>query len=269
MKNIISRMGGKHYMAKRLLQRFPKHTYFCEVFGGGGHVLISKSNNPKDWLPNGYSDKHYKEIYNDLDSQLIAFWKYIKFHPQAFMLELEKYLHSRELHEYMHHKQPLTELEKAVWFFILNKQTFSGTGRFYNVHHGANLQKYKEHIEKISERLKTVCIECRDFAQLIVQLDKQKDVFFYLDPPYFGYEHYYITPDTPKFDRHSELAELLKTINGKFLLSYNDCPEIRALYSDSRFHIEEISQQYNADNKRGKSCKIVTELLISNYDYKI
>ena len=54
-------------------------------------------------------------------------------------------------------------------------------------------------------------------------------------------------------------------IKGKFLLSYNDCPEIRELYSkegimiESTTRISNIAQRYDAG-------KQYPELLISNYD---
>ena len=62
---------------------------------------------------------------------------------------------------------------------------------------------------------------------------------------------------------HVRLRDTLKEIKGRFLLSYNDCPEIRELYQDfsifdfSRVH--SMAQRYDA----GKEFK---ELLIGNYD---
>ncbi len=62
---------------------------------------------------------------------------------------------------------------------------------------------------------------------------------------------------------HVRLRNTLAEIKGKFLLSYNDCPEIRELYKDfslfdfSRTH--SMAQRYEA----GKEFK---ELLIGNYD---
>ena len=64
-------------------------------------------------------------------------------------------------------------------------------------------------------------------------------------------------------DDHVRLRDTLKNIKGKFVLSYNDCPEIRELYSGfplfdfSRTH--SMAQRYEA----GKEFR---ELLIGNYD---
>lgn len=84
----------------------------------------------------------------------------------------------------------------------------------------------------------------------------------YADPPYFSTEDMYEVGFG--WDDHVRLRETLGRIKGKFLLSYNDCPEIRELYDGfslfdfSRTH--SMAQRYEA----GKEFK---ELLIANYDY--
>ena len=106
-----------------------------------------------------------------------------------------------------------------------------------------------------------VVIENQDFETLIRHYDRS-DAFFYADPPYFSTEDMYEVGFG--WDDHVRLRETLGRIKGKFLLSYNDCPEIRELYDGfslfdfSRTH--SMAQRYEA----GKEFK---ELLIANYDY--
>lgn len=106
-----------------------------------------------------------------------------------------------------------------------------------------------------------VVIENQDFETLIRHYDRP-DAFFYADPPYFSTEDMYEVGFG--WDDHVRLRETLGRIKGKFLLSYNDCPEIRELYDGfslfdfSRTH--SMAQRYEA----GKEFK---ELLIANYDY--
>ena len=105
-----------------------------------------------------------------------------------------------------------------------------------------------------------VVIENQDFAALVRHYDRP-DSFFYADPPYFTSEHMYDTEFCWK--DHLRLRDTLGDIKGKFLLSYNDCEEIRELYDGfsvfdfSRLH--SMAQRYSA----GKEFK---ELLIGNYD---
>jgi DNA adenine methylase len=81
--------------------------------------------------------------------------------------------------------------------------------------------------------------------------------FFYLDPPYFNKPYY-------KFNfteqDYIELADRLKALKGKFLLSLNDTPEIRRIFSS--FNISTVELVYTARLNAGKRY---TELLISNY----
>ena len=105
-----------------------------------------------------------------------------------------------------------------------------------------------------------VVVENQDFETLIKHYDRP-DAFFYADPPYFSTEDMYEVGFG--WDDHVRLRDTLKSIKGKFLLSYNDCPEIRELYEGfslfdfSRTH--SMAQRYEA----GKEFK---ELLIGNYD---
>lgn len=115
-------------------------------------------------------------------------------------------------------------------------------------------------ITELKNRMANVVVENQDFETLINHYDRP-DAFFYADPPYFSTEDMYAVGFN--LDDHVRLKNTLKNIKGKFLLSYNDCPEIRELYNGfslfdfSRTH--SMAQRYEA----GKEFK---ELLIGNYD---
>ena len=116
-------------------------------------------------------------------------------------------------------------------------------------------------IQDLKNRMANVVVENQDFETLIRHYDRP-DAFFYADPPYFSTEGMYEVEFG--WDDHVRLRETLGKIKGKFLLSYNDCPEIRELYDGfsifdfSRVH--SMAQRYDA----GKEFK---ELLIANYDF--
>lgn len=84
--------------------------------------------------------------------------------------------------------------------------------------------------------------------------------FFYLDPPYHGGETDY---GKGVFDRaeYARMAEQLVGIDGKFLLSINDVPEVRETFAG--FDIREVETTYSV--KREENQK-VGELLVMNYD---
>jgi DNA adenine methylase len=115
-------------------------------------------------------------------------------------------------------------------------------------------------IRDLEDRMASVVIENKDFEALINQYDRP-DAFFYLDPPYFSTEDMYAVGFS--WDDHVRLRDRLKNLNGKFLLSYNDCPEIRDLYKD--FNILDFSRTHSMA-QRYEAGKEFKELLIANYD---
>jgi DNA adenine methylase len=97
------------------------------------------------------------------------------------------------------------------------------------------------------------------YAKLIERVDRPQTLF-YIDPPYYNCEDYYGKGIFAR-DDFSRLSTLLASISGKFIMSINDVPEIRTLYS--AFKIQEVDTSYSlpgADRKKG-----VTELLITNF----
>ena len=72
-----------------------------------------------------------------------------------------------------------------------------------------------------------VVVENQDFEPLIRHYDRP-DMFFYADPPYYSTEDMY---EGFCRDDYLRLRDTLAGIRGKFLLSYNDRPEIRELYA--------------------------------------
>jgi len=83
------------------------------------------------------------------------------------------------------------------------------------------------------------------------------DTLFYLDPPYWGCETDY-GRDVFARDDFAEMATRLAAIEGKFLLSLNDCEGVRDTFG--AFTFEEVSPTYTAGTK---SAKAVNELVIS------
>lgn len=128
----------------------------------------------------------------------------------------------------------LTDLERAARFLYLQRTAFGGkvTGRSFGIDRTGparfDLTKLVPMLEEVHDRLCGVTIERLPFNQFIRRWDRPR-ALFYLDPPYWGCEDDYgegvFCP--ADFER---LRDLLATIQGRFIMSINDRPEIRALF---------------------------------------
>ena len=81
---------------------------------------------------------------------------------------------------------------------------------------------------------------------------------FYLDPPYWGSESDYGTGLFAPAD-FERLAEMLRGIEGRFLLSVNDVPELRTAFAWA--DIEPVQTRYSLGEVRGA---VASELLIGS-----
>ena len=286
IKTPVSRVGNKTAILHILYALFPpQYGRFIDVFGGSGSVLLG---NP-EICP--------FEVYNDFDRNLANLFRCMKERTMAVIRELGFcHLNSREdfiaIRRFFENEQfddkylseelrltqimfpppeakELTEMRKritldydvrrAAMFLKLLRFSYSSSGKSY-ASQPFDIRKLFGLISQLQDRLANVVVENQDFETLIKHYDRP-DAFFYLDPPYFSTEDMYEVGFG--WDDHVRLRDTLKNIKGRFLLSYNDCNEIRELYNGfsmfdfSRTH--SMAQRYEA----GKEFK---ELLIGNYD---
>ncbi|MCL2225764.1 MAG: DNA adenine methylase [Defluviitaleaceae bacterium] len=252
MDSFISWIGGKKSLRNAICERFPlsETEKYVEVFGGAAWVLFHK-------------EKHANlEVYNDINSNLVNLFKCVKYHPNAINEELENTLNAREIYDNcksLYNCEALTDIQRAAKYFYMIKASFGS--KVSNFGAKARDVSNAEYLEAFKARLKKVVIENKSFQSLIKQYDRP-NTLFYCDPPYFGTERYYDTGDIPfTKEMHEELAEILRNIRGKVIVSYNNDDYIKKLYHG--FNIEEISRQNNLSRNTGQSQ--YKELLIRNY----
>ena len=155
----------------------------------------------------------------------------------------------------------LTDLERAARFIYLQRLAFGG--KIAERHFGAStttsarfdLTKLVPMLEDVHERLAGVVIERLPYAQLIARYDRPHTLF-YLDPPYWDCEDDYGQGVFSKADFEA-LSCLLKGLQGRFIMSINDRPEIRDLFAG--FAIEEVQLNYRISGK----VTAARELIIS------
>ena len=251
----MSWIGGKKALRDEIIARFPTdYKRYIEVFGGGGWVLFHK--NPGNDF----------EVYNDRNPNLTNLYRCVRDHPDELIAELTYALNSRTDFDYirkvMKTQTEIPDVKRAAYFYQLIRYSYtSGLDSYASQPH--SMWNNFPLITNACARLQKVVIENKDFEKLIEQYDRPES-FFYCDPPYFETEDYYEDVGFTK-DDHIRLADRLSSIEGKYLLSYNDCPEIRELYEKRGARIESISRLSNIA-QRYEAGKQYDELIISNYD---
>ncbi len=251
MTGPLSYVGGKNRLAKRIIGEIPPHTTYVEPFAGGAQVLFRK-------LPSRI------EVINDLDGELVNFYRICQAHHDELVRYMRFTLLSRKWFDLLQNIRPesLTDIQRAARYFFLLKSAYGGrvTRQNYAIHvvqrPNFSTARIRDVIEQTHDRLARVQIECLPYERVLQRYDR-KQTFFYLDPPYFGVRLYRHNFELADFQ---QLASNLEGIQGKFLLSINDHREVRRLFS--KFKIESVRMTYSVQRHSGR---IYGELLIKNY----
>jgi DNA adenine methylase len=247
-------VGGKRQLSKELVERIEAvpHAIYAEPFVGMGGVFLRRRLAPKS------------EVINDISGDVVTFFRILQRHYVPFMDELKYRFTSRQDFERLNQVDPstLTDLERAVRFLYLQRTTFGGKvatrtfgvspanpGRF-------DVTKLSETLAALNERLAGVVIENLPWAEFINRYDRA-ETLFYLDPPYWGSQDYYGKDLFPKTEFEA-LAESLRNLNGRFILSLNDVPEIRKIFRG--FKLEQAAVTYSVDGRKPVSR---SELIIT------
>ena len=258
MRSPLCYLGGKSRLVKTIVPMIPDdHLCYCEAFCGAAWVLFGK-------------DPSKVEVINDADAELATFWRVVQNHYAPFIDLFRHAIVSRQIFEWESMKRPetLTDLQRAARYFYLQKCGFGGkvSGRTFGTGTtrppSLNLSTLEDDLLRIHWRLERVTIESLDALECIRRYDRPT-TFFYLDPPYFRTAGYAVVwPEA----RYQELAKLLAGIEGRFILSLNDCPEIRATFKP--FSVKAVKTKYSSDNGRKQAqlrSKDAKEVLIRNF----
>jgi DNA adenine methylase len=254
----MSWVGGKKALREIIAQMFPwDYERYIEVFGGGGWVLFHKQ--PADDF----------EVYNDFNGLLTNLYRCVRDKPGELISRLRFVLNSRADFEIVRaalaRDSPADDVLRAAMFYQLIRYSYaSGLKSYASQPH--DIWADFPPIEQASRRLGKVVIENQDFEKLIRHYDRPES-FFYADPPYYETESYYANIGENGFTRddHIRLRDLLLSIEGKFLLSYNDCAFIRELYDKPGITIKTVRRLNTIKQRYDGGC-LFDELLIANYD---
>lgn len=110
--------------------------------------------------------------------------------------------------------------------------------------------------KKVSEYASRISVSGLDGIQFVASLDQDSTLFF-IDPPYF-HKGSLLYLNLLNDQYHAQLADRLKSMSGAaWIVTYDDCPEIRRLY-EGWATIRPFGLRYAAaDRRSGKEILIV------------
>ncbi|QRY30540.1 DNA adenine methylase [Variovorax sp. PDNC026] len=251
-KPLVPWIGGKRRLAKHILPLFPEHTCYVEPFAGAAALFLLK-------------EPAKVEVLNDVNSDLVNLYRVVQHHLDEFVRQFRWALTSREIFGWLNETPPatLTDIQRAARFFYLQKHSFGGKveGRTFGTATSSpgrmNLLRMEEDLSAVHLRLHQVTIERLDWAACVERYDRSHTLF-YLDPPYWGTVGYDVPFGLEQYDR---MAELLKSMKGKAVVSVNDHPEMRRAFLGLKQRPLSITYSVGLLEHRAPS----RELLISNF----
>lgn len=248
---IIPWIGGKRRLADQLIPRFPPHKCYVEVFAGGAALYFLRP--PAE-----------VEVINDINGDLVNLYKVVKHHLEEFVRQFKWALSSREMFKWLKDTpaETLTDVQRAARFYYLQHQCFGGKvqGQSWGTDTHAppvNLLRIEEQLSAAHLRLAGTYVERLDWRECIKRYDRPH-TFFYLDPPYWQTEGYGVPFP---FNEYQAMAEAMRGLKGKALVSINDHPDIRACFTG--LHMEEVEIGYQVGGGAPAARK---ELVVWSWD---
>lgn len=259
MKTPICYYGGKQGMIKDIMPLVPDHTVYNEPFAGGAALLFAK-------------EPVKVNVINDLNGELVNFYRTIVSDFDALKTEIESTLHAREQHQvawFIYNNPDYFNRVKRAWaVWVLSNLGFSGLfSSSFSFARGTGKKttkiiNAKERFNEDLQQLLECCTIEQDDAFAVIQRYDTPETFHFIDPPYVGFNMGHYNSMFSKEDMQ-RLLELLIRIKGKFMLTmYPD--EMISQYVDANsWRIHKVERCVTAANVKRRKQE---EWMILNYE---
>lgn len=258
--------GGKSKALDQIIPHIPLNVgEYREPFVGGGSVFLA--------VKQLFGSRIKQYWVNDLNFDLCCFWLYAKTEIESLADEVDrikqKCIDGRELFKsFTGEDLKLSDFERAVRFFVLNRITFSGTVDSGGYSQQAFERRFTDssiaRLRNLSVHLSSIHITHGDYENLLFQ--NGENVFIFLDPPYLSATKsklYGLRGNLHTAFDHERFADNMRQCQHKWLITYDDSPEIRKLFEFA--NITEWTLQYGMNNYKQECAAQGRELLIQNY----
>jgi DNA adenine methylase len=251
--------GGKRNLKKTLLEQIPPHDIYVEVFCGSAKLLFAKQ-------PSAC------EILNDANGDIANFFRVAK-HRAAELAELfdHEVVHAERFRELRVEGNPKDEMQRALRFAYLVWYSYGAKGQHFAASSAKDrlatggrmrrpIDEVRGILEATAERLRRVLVEQRDFAEILKRYDSPQ-TWMYLDPPYVHFGNVAAYEPLAQ-ERREQLFATLATMRAKWLMSFDDCSEVRALAKLHGFRVRKVGVTYTLSHAKASRVQR-GEVLIS------
>jgi DNA adenine methylase len=230
----IPYFGSKVNLSPQIASYLPPHTHYVEAFAGGLSLLFAKR-------PSSV------ETVNDLDGNVVNFWRVLRDRPQELIQACRLTPYSRtEFYESWEPIDALSDVERARRFFVRLAQGRMarpsgrrGTWRHpmnTDRSHSGEMTEFTNRMYAAAERLCNVYVEHKPALEVIQTYGRHDDILIYMDPPYVHGTRTSSTKDYYAHEMsdadHTELAEAAHKAQSVIVLSGYPGPLYSDLYKD-------------------------------------
>ncbi len=263
IKSPLRYPGGKSRAIDLISSISPQFDEFREPFLGGGSIYV--------YFKQKYPLKRY--WINDLYYPLFKFWEMTQKDIDGLIEQVWEWKNEfkigKELYRYLSDNlETYDDIKRAGAFFIFNRITFSGTTESGGYSEGAFKGRFTDssiaRLRSLGKIVNNTRITNLDYEELVNS--PGENVFIFLDPPYHSATKsalYGKNGNLHKGFDHRRFAEIMKSCKHKWLITYDDSPYIKELFSFA--YIKSWNLTYGMRNQTPVSNQKGEELFISNY----
>lgn len=242
----IVRAGGKRRLLPQILPLIAArpHECFVEAFGGGLSVTLNK---PRSKV----------EVINDVDEDLVTFYKVAKHHARELRRVMHGQINSRALFQAARRKpEHETDIHRAARFWFLNACSFGADAESFGVIKtsggtgaGSSWRGKLTKLADLHARLDRVIIEAVSWERLFKLYDAPATLWF-LDPPYVGGSQKAYSPWT--LDQMTTFRDAVRALKGRWIVTVGGTPEMQALWAG---HPQQIVTRALGIGKPEDNCR--------------
>ncbi len=234
-KSAFGYYGAKQRISSSIINLFPPHNAWVEVFCGSSAITLAKKAAPI-------------EVINDLDGVIVNVFKQLRENNEELIKLIELTPYAREEFEKakLIHKGD-SDLERARKFLIVSMMTVNATvgdskcgfsvsssysrnGKEARVNRWNNLSG---RITNVVERIRNVRVENKDAREIVKMFSDRPATLMYLDPPYYMDRSLGYAIDAKEKEFHEELIELCCKSKAMIIISHYENYLYRKLLNDS------------------------------------